>query len=154
MTLESWDFNDLLRNPEEIVAAQRQNLERAEEMERRIAEVSGSATSEDERITVTYSETNGIESITLDPRVMRMPSEDLAAAVAQVANAARMDTREQMQRVVDETIGEQGQPDLAELATNAAQVEAAMNEFMRDTMTMEGDLQSAIARMKRMAEGG
>jgi hypothetical protein len=34
MSLESWDFNDLLRSPEEIVAAQRENLERVQEMER------------------------------------------------------------------------------------------------------------------------
>ncbi|MGW0231537.1 YbaB/EbfC family nucleoid-associated protein [Actinopolymorpha singaporensis] len=154
MALESWDFNDLLRDPEAIVAAQRENLQRAQEMERRIAELTGSATSDDERITVTYTEANGIESIQLDPRVMRMASEDLAAALVQVANAARADMREQMQRVVDETIGEEGQPDLAELAANAAQMEAAMNEFMRDTMTMESDLQNAIDRMKRMAEGG
>lgn len=85
---------------------------------------------------------------------MRMPSEDLAAALVQVANAARADTRERMQQVVDETIGQDGQPDLAELAANAVQMESAMNEFMRDTMTMEGDLQTAIDRMKRMAEGG
>ncbi|GAA2760135.1 YbaB/EbfC family nucleoid-associated protein [Actinopolymorpha rutila] len=153
MALESWDFNDLLRDPEAIIAAQRENLQRAQEMERRIAEVSGSATSEDERITVTYTEENGIESIQLDPRAMRMASEDFAAVLVQVANAARADMRDQMQRVVDETIGEEGQPDLAELATNAAQMEAAMNEFMRDTMTMESDLQNAIDRMKRMAEG-
>jgi hypothetical protein len=94
---------------------------------------------------------NGIE---LDPRVMRMPSEDLAAALVQVANAARSDMRERMQQVVEETIGNDGQPDVKELAENAALAEAAMNEFMRDTMTMESDLQTAIERMKRMAKEG
>lgn len=153
MALESADFNELLRDPEEIVASQREQLARVHEMERRIAELTGSATSADKRISVTYSETNGVESITLDPRVMRMPSEDFAAELARVVNAARTDMREQAERVIEETIGNDGRPDLEELAVDVTQIEATMNEFMRDTQAMEGELQNAIERMKQMFRG-
>ncbi|MEQ4207812.1 YbaB/EbfC family nucleoid-associated protein [Actinopolymorpha sp. B17G11] len=151
MTSESFDLRDLLRSPEEIMATQREQLAKAEELQRRIGEVTGSATSEDERISVSFNEATGVEELKLDPRVMRMPSEDLAAEILRLVNAARADAQGQIQVVLDETFGGDGRPDPEEIGEQVAELQQSLDEMMGDTMRMDGELTSVLEQMRKLA---
>ena len=151
MTSNSFDLGDLLRSPEELLAAQKEQMAKAEELERRIAEVSGSATSDDERITVSFSEGNGLEKLDLDPRVMRMPSEDLAAEILRLVNVARAEAQGQIQDVLNEVLGEDGQPKPEEIGEQAAELQQSLDELMRDTMRMDGELTGILDRMRKLS---
>lgn len=147
----SFDLSDLLRSPEEIMATQREQMQKTQELERQLKEITGSATSEDERITVVYSEFNGLKELKLDPRVMRMPSDDLSAEIIRLVNEAKADGQSQIESLVQETFGEDGQPDPEQLTEQTAQLHMTMDELMRDTMQMEGDLTAIVERMRQMA---
>lgn len=149
---DSFDLRDLLQNPEEIIAEQRAQLARAEELQAKINEVTGAAKSDDERIQVSFSESAGVTSLTLDPRVLRMPSEDLAAEIMRLVNVARQDTHAQIQVVLDDTLGEDGRPDMEELNEQVTAMKQQMNEFMQDTIRMDGELDVYIERMTKLAE--
>jgi hypothetical protein len=151
---DSFDLRDLLQNPEEIIAQQRAELARAEELQAKIDEVTGTATSEDERIQVSFSESAGVTALTLDPRVLRMPSEDLAAEIMRLVNAARQDTHAQIQVVLDDTLGDDARPDMEQINQQVTQMKQQMNEFMRDTVRMDGELDVFVERMRKLAEDG
>lgn len=151
---DSFDLRDLLRNPEEIVAQQQAELARAQELQTKIDQVTGTATSDDERIQVSFSESAGVTSLTLDPRVLRMPSEDLAAEIMRLVNAARQDTHAQIQVVLDDTLGDDARPDMDQINEQVTQMKQQMNEFMRDTVRMDGELDVFIERMRKLAEDG
>jgi hypothetical protein len=152
MTSSSFDLGDLLRSPEELYAAQREQLARAEELQRRIEEVTGSATSSDERITVSFSEAKGLHDLVLDPRVMRMPSADLAEEIVRLVNAARTEAHSQIQQVMNDTLGENGRPDPEQIGEQAAELQRSLDELMRDTMRMDGELTDVLDRMRRLAD--
>jgi DNA-binding protein YbaB len=126
-------------------------LAKAEQLQQRVGEITGTATSEDERITVSFNETTGVEELKLDPRVMRMPSEDLAAEIARLVNAARADAQAQIQVVLDETFGADGRPDPEEIGEQVAELQQSLDEMMGDTMRMDGELSSVLEQMRRLA---
>jgi hypothetical protein len=150
---DSFDLRDLLQSPEEIIAQQRAELARAQELQARIDEVTGTAMSDDERIQVSFSESGGVKSLTLDPRVLRMPSEDLATEIMRLVNVARDDAHAQIQGVLDDVLGEEGRPDPEQLSEQVAQMKQQMNEFMQDTIRMDGELDVYLERMRKFAEG-
>lgn len=151
MTSESFELGDLLRSPEELMATQREQLAKAAQLQQRVGEITGTATSEDERITVSFNEATGVEELKLDPRVMRMPSEDLAAEIARLVNAARADAQAQIQVVLDETFGADGRPDPEEIGEQVAELQQSLDEMMGDTMRMDGELSSVLEQMRRLA---
>jgi DNA-binding protein YbaB len=148
----SFDLGDLLRSPEELYAAQREQLAKAEELQRRIETVTGTATSSDERIAVSFSEANGVQDLVLDPRVLRMPSEDLAAEIVRLVNAARTEAHGQIQQVMNETLGDGGRPDPEQIGEQAAELQRSLDELMRDTMRMDGELTDVFDRMRRLGD--
>lgn len=98
-------------------------------------------------IVVTYSEGNGVEEIRFDPRVMRMPSEDLAAEVARLVNEARADARRQMQQLVSETFGEP-----TAIVDQLPEFQRTVDEVLRDTHQMRDQLDVLLDRMRKMTE--
>jgi hypothetical protein len=146
-----FDLGDELRSPEEIFAAQREQLERAEDLQRRIGAVTGSATSEDQRISASFSEANGVEELRLDPRAMRMASEDLAAEIKRVVNAALADAHGQIQGLLNDALGADGQPNAEQIGEQAAQLQTSLDELMRDTMRVDGELSGILEQIRRLA---
>lgn len=149
---ESFDLGELLRNPEEILAAQREELAKAEALQQRIGEITGSATSEDERIKVSFSEGAGLTDLSFDPRVMRMASEDLAAEITRLVNAAREDAQKQIQVVLAEILGEDGQPSAEAFGKQVGELQESLSGLMQDTMRMDGELTDYLDRMRKLAE--
>jgi DNA-binding protein YbaB len=126
-------FDDLpdfsLRDPAQIELAQRDQMGRLQELQERIKSLVGRAESEDGRISVAYSEPRGVHDLQLDPRALRMPSEDLAATIERLVNEARDDFRRQTAEVAQETFGSTMNPQ--NLVANLPQMEANLGEIMK-----------------------
>ncbi|REF38037.1 YbaB/EbfC family nucleoid-associated protein [Thermasporomyces composti] len=126
-------FDDLpdfsLRDPAQIELAQRDQMGRLQELQERIKSLVGRAESEDGRISVAYSEPRGVHDLQLDPRALRMPSEDLAATIERLVNEARDDFRRQTAEVAQETFGSTMNPQ--NLVANLPQMEANLGEILQ-----------------------
>lgn len=70
----------------------------------RIAGLAGTGSAADGRVRVTWAAGTGLEQLRIDPRAMRLSSDDLAAAVKSALVAAMADLRRQTAEVLrDET---------------------------------------------------
>lgn len=142
-----FDLPDLFTDPEAFQRAQQERLAQANDLQRQVQETVGTAKSDDERIVVSYSEGKGIDELTLDPRVLRLPSEELAAEIKRLANAARDDARRQLGESFQGTFG-----DPNELVEQLPEVERSVDEMMRDTHHMRDELMSILERMRKMTD--
>jgi hypothetical protein len=82
----------------------------AAEVQRRVAALVGRAESPDRRVRAGYSAACGLCELHLDPRALRLPAADLAAAILQVADAARADLAGQVDQAVREVYGDAFDP--------------------------------------------
>lgn len=121
------DFS--VRDPEQIERAQREQMSRLQELQERIGTLVGRAESDDGRISVAYSEPRGVHDLRLDPRALRMPSEDLAATIERLVNEAREDLKRQTAEVAQETVGTSMNPQ--NLLANLPEMEANLGEIMK-----------------------
>jgi len=147
------DLGDLFQSPDAFWRAQQRRIAAAEELQRRIQAAVGTATSDDERITVSYSEANGVEELTLDPRALRAGSEELATRIRQAVNGARADAREQIATLVREAAKADGVPDPQDVLAQVPDFEKTMEEVLRDTEEMGQQLTDIVERMRRIADG-
>ena len=148
---EEFGFIDLFRGPEEIVRAQQERMAKAQELQRATAEITGVAASEDERIKVTFSESDGLRDLVLDPRVLRLPSEDLAHEIIRIVNQARDDARKQLQQLVADS-AQDGLPDPESVLEKMPEIERSVDELMRDSQAMTHQLMDIVERMKLAGE--
>ncbi|MET9022376.1 YbaB/EbfC family nucleoid-associated protein [Actinopolymorpha sp. NPDC004070] len=146
-----FELADLFQDPEQIMRAQRERMARAEELQRRVREAVGSASSDDDRIAVSYSEANGVQGLSIDPRAMRMGSQDLAEEITRLVNQARDDVQRQISGLVDEAFAD-GAPDPREIAEQLPAFEQTMDEILRDTEHMGQEITDIMERMRRMTE--
>lgn len=70
-----------------------------------IQEVRGIAETEDGHVTVEVGATGQLESVRLDPRAMRMASEDLAEAIVTLSKEAMEDASSKTQQLLQPLIG-------------------------------------------------
>jgi hypothetical protein len=148
---EEYVFGDLTRDADDMLRSQQGRMAQVEEMQRRMAEIVGSAVSEDERISVAFSEANGLQKLDLDPRAMRLASEDLSAEIIKLVNQAREDAQQQAQQLVTEMIGS-GAPDPHRLLEQLPAFEETMAEILRDTEQMGVDITEIVERMQRQID--
>jgi DNA-binding protein YbaB len=80
-----------LEEHESLLREAADRLERLQEMGAQLSEVRGEAESADGKVRVVVRQGGMLESLVLDPRVMRMASEDLAAAIVEAVAAATED---------------------------------------------------------------
>ncbi|MCL2585166.1 MAG: YbaB/EbfC family nucleoid-associated protein [Streptosporangiales bacterium] len=71
----------------------------------RIAALAGVGTAADDKVRVTWAAATGLDQLHLDPRAMRMPSQELAAAIKQAITAAMTDLRRKTAEVMKEEAG-------------------------------------------------
>lgn len=83
------ELSSVFTDPAQAAETQAEQLEKAEVLEQAIRDATGNATSPDDRIRVSWSESGGIDELVIDPRAMRQDSDELAAQIAGVVNAAR-----------------------------------------------------------------
>lgn len=71
----------------------------------RISGLVGTGTAADDKVRVTWAAATGLDQIHLDPRAMRMPSEELASAIKQAITTAMTDLRRKTAEVMKEETG-------------------------------------------------
>ncbi|MEW9551352.1 YbaB/EbfC family nucleoid-associated protein [Nonomuraea sp. NPDC050783] len=77
-------------------------LRRLTDMQQRLGSVRGTGTAADGQIVVGADSTGRIDSIKLNPRVMRLASQDLAEHLLRAVNAAQDDCNRQAQALIAE----------------------------------------------------
>lgn len=84
----------------------RERQAQAASVTQQINQVRGKAQTDDERVKVEVGSMGQLESIELDPRAMRMPSEDLAKTIVDLSKAAAEDAATQTRKAMETLLGE------------------------------------------------
>jgi DNA-binding protein YbaB len=145
------DLSGVFADPALAVAAHAEQMAQAEQLEQGIRAAAGTAASDDGRIRVAWSEAGGIDELVIDPRAMRLASEDLAAAIAQVVNAARTQAQQQVADLVADAMGS-GAPDPHEVVAGLPDLQVQLDEIMRETALMGSTVTGIVDRMRARVE--
>ena len=86
-------------DPTEMMAQAQTMLESAREKALQMADVVGRGEAEEGLVTVIVNPVGTLREITLDPKAMRLPSVDLAAAILTAARAAEQDAAAQVREI-------------------------------------------------------
>lgn len=108
----------------------------------RLAALVGTGTAADDRIRVTWAAATGLDQLHLDPRAMRMPSQDLADAIKQAIAAAMADLRRQTAEVLKEEVGAAPGGSTAKIQ----EMHEAFSSQMNDITTRVDDARRAMER--------
>jgi DNA-binding protein YbaB len=137
------DFS--VRDPESIARAQREQMSRLQDMQEKLGQLVGRAESEDGRISLSFSEPQGLHDLHLDPRVLRLPSEEIAATIERLVNEARADLKQQTAEAAQETFGDAMNPQT--LLANMPQMEAGLGEIMKAAKESSNDIAAMAQRL-------
>lgn len=137
------DFS--VRDPEAIARAQKEQLDRLQELQEKIGQLAGRAESEDGRISVAFSESKGVHELRLDPRALRLPSDELAETIAGLVNDAREDAKKQTAAAAQETFGDSMNPQ--GLLAGLPQMEASLGEMMKAAKESSNDIAAMAQRL-------
>lgn len=91
---------------EQAMRTVRERQAQAASVTQQINQVRGKAQTDDERVRVEVGSMGQLESIELDPRAMRMPSEDLAKTIVDLSKAAAEDAAVQTRKAMETLLGE------------------------------------------------
>jgi DNA-binding protein YbaB len=136
------DFNEVLRGSRERMA-------RVSEVRERMAGLTGQAESSDGRVKVVCTSTDPLAELHIDPRAMRMGSEELAAAIRQVSRQARDDLDRQANEISQELYGEDDNPLEAlrnrdELKKNLTEMQEMFGKAGNDARAMIDQLRQGL----------
>lgn len=106
-------------------------VEKLDTVQAQLGELTGTASSEDEHITVTVDAQGTVTELTLNPRVMRMASEELAETLKQVVNEAQTNMQTRAQELMSELTDAAGMSPPATAEESTANVKDAVDELMR-----------------------
>ncbi|GAA1792902.1 YbaB/EbfC family nucleoid-associated protein [Actinomadura chokoriensis] len=87
----------------------RRVAEKSAEFSARLADMVGRAESPDGRVGLGFSPEKGLTGVRIDPRAMRMGSEELAELIEQLSKEAVADLDRQKREAADEVYGEDAQ---------------------------------------------
>ena len=135
---EGAEFDALLRHSQERVA-------KIAHLREQSASVVGAAETADGRISVTSTADDPVAELRIDPRAMRMTSDDLAAAIKETIRRALADRERQVERLAAEEYGEENPLDLLDnkeaLQQTLGQVQGMFEKAGRDAQSMIAQLQ-------------
>jgi DNA-binding protein YbaB len=139
---DGMDFSEVLRNSRERMA-------KAGEVRERMAGLSGLAETSDGRIKVVSTSADPLAELHIDPRALRMGSDELAAAIRQTARRAREDLDRQAEEVTTEAYGEDGNPmdvlkDTDAMKQNISDMQNAFEKAGSDAQTMVDQLRRSL----------
>jgi len=94
------------QDPELLFRDARAQFEQATELQRRLADLEGRAESSDSRVKATYNQERGLADLQLDPRALRMGSDELRQTILEVSYEAKRDLERQTKEILDESFAE------------------------------------------------
>lgn len=136
----SADFNQLLSKA-------RQRMAKAEEARERMAGLKGRAETPDGRIAVVSTAEDPLAELRIDPRAMRMASEDLAAAIRATARRARADLDRQAEEITAELYGDDENP--MEMLRNQEEMKQRLSEMQGMFQKAGKDAQAMIDQIRQ-----
>jgi DNA-binding protein YbaB len=148
---QEFSFVDLSKTSDEVRQDQEQRLARIQEIQEAAVSAVGQAASEDERIKVSFNEAEGVRKIELDPRALRMASEDLAEEIARLVNEARKDAQQQVQQLMRDQ-AQDGTVDPQAFLAKMPDIERSIGDLMQETQTMTTQLMDMVERMRINSE--
>jgi len=131
-------------DPSRALELLRQRAGQATELRERLRDMVGRAENKAGTIAATYTAAAGLQQLTLDPRAMRLASEDLAAEIVEVTAAARADLERQRSEVVAE-LGIVAVPDME-------QAQADLDTLAAEYRGGVGDIKALIDRYRAQVE--
>ena len=134
------DFNAVLRNSQERVA-------KAKEVRERMVGLTGHAETPDSRIKVASTSADPLAELHIDPRAMRMGSEELAAAIRQTAQRAREDLDRQADEITAETYSDDQNP--MDALKNTDEMKKSLGEMQGTFEKADKDAQTMIDQLRR-----
>ena len=102
------DFANL--DVDRLVGEAQQRFAKMRDLQERMSELRGQAQTEDGRIRATYTAAGGLTELHLDPRALRMGSEELAERIVWVIGEAARNLHEQNREAMSEVFGPDGDP--------------------------------------------
>ncbi|HEX5494811.1 MAG TPA: YbaB/EbfC family nucleoid-associated protein [Mycobacteriales bacterium] len=139
------DFANL--NVDRLVDDARQRFARVHELQERTSAFEGHARTEDGRISATYTATGGLTGLHLDPRALRMGSEELAEKIVEVIGEAARDLQRQNAEAMNEVFGEDGNP--MRYLTDQQAVEDRATEMRQSFDRTMNDVVGELDRVRR-----
>jgi DNA-binding protein YbaB len=108
----------------------------------RLASLVGTGIAADGRVRVTWAAATGLDQLDLDPRAMRMPSQDLSAAIKSAITDAMADLRRQTAEVLRTETG-------ASAGGSVAKIEEMQETFTSQMDEITARIDEARRRMER-----
>jgi DNA-binding protein YbaB len=124
------DIEGFLRSAEDSAA-------QAEKMKDRIATVTGRAESEDGKVKAEFTSSDGLSRLDLDPRALRMSSDELSAEIRKIVNAASKDFQTQLTEATMSMFG--GSVDPADLMGDQVEGMTKVQEYAKEQAGKLGD---------------
>ncbi|MGH3392836.1 MAG: YbaB/EbfC family nucleoid-associated protein [Actinomadura sp.] len=150
------DIEGFLKNAE-------QNMAKAGQLKDRIAEVKGVGEAADGKIRAEFNSSDGLARLDLDPRALRLPSEELSEEIRSAVNAASKDFQFQLSQVTKSMFGLPEDPmgliqdpasDMAKVETHArAQAAKLGDAFAGQMKDLLRELGVQQQRAKEAMEG-
>jgi DNA-binding protein YbaB len=134
-------------NVDKLVGEAQQRFARLSELRERMATFEGHAQTEDGRIRATYSASGGLTHLHLDPRALRLGSEELAEKIVEVVQQAARDLQEQNQQAMTELFGEDDNP--MRYLTDQQAVQERADEMQRNFNRAMNDVMGELDKVRR-----
>jgi DNA-binding protein YbaB len=115
-------------------------------MGQKLADLVGKAESEDRRVSVSYTASEGLTGLTIDPRAMRGGSQELAEMILDAVRKAKKDLESQSRTVMRDLFGE----DAAETADVMRDPQAIKDRMDAMQATFESTLEQSSALVERL----
>lgn len=131
---------------QQLIEQMRANLAKTTEIRDRARELVGRATSDDGNVRVTFTGEAGLAELSIDPRAMRLPSQELAERIVRLTGQARAD----LERQRAELVAEAGH-DTAELSQESSA--AMLGELSTAYARSMDDIQTVFERFRRQTRG-
>ena len=148
--MTTFDLSTMFGSPETFLAEHESRLARLADLHREVAEAAADADSTDGRVHARYTEVAGITELTIDPRALRLPADDLARLIAQTVNEAKWAAADAAGEAAERArLG--GVPDAATVLQQVPDIQRFLADVTADTGRMTAELESLVERLSARA---
>jgi len=136
ITVEFGSIENL--DPDELLKQARKWSDKSAALQESMKAIEGHAQSRDGYISVTYTASAGLQELELNPRAMRMASQDLAAAIKETVREAMNDMQQKMTAAMSEVFGEFNPMEMLnnpeQVTGQAKKMEESLNMSAKDAL--------------------
>jgi hypothetical protein len=129
----------------ELIKQMRARTERTREIRDKVRDLVGRASSDDGYVRAAYTNADGLSELVLEPKAMRLPSQDLAAVIVELTAQARADLdRQRAEVLADLNLG--SDVDLESSAALLSELSNAYAGSMSEIQTVFAQFRDRLGR--------